>query len=93
MTTDVGNRSILPALPVRPRHAASLVLLKGDLDGPEVLLGRRPMASRFMPGVYFFPGGALERGDHAVASTLDLRLDVETILARHGGPRRGRALA
>ena len=51
MTTDVGDRSTLPTQPVRPRHAASLVLLKGDLDSPEVLLGRRPMASRFMPGV------------------------------------------
>tara|TARA_B110000438_G_scaffold278639_1_gene302396 strand:- start:67 stop:633 length:567 start_codon:yes stop_codon:yes gene_type:complete len=46
-----------------------------------------------MPGVYVFPGGALERGDHAVASALDLRPDVETRLARHGGPRRARALA
>jgi hypothetical protein len=45
------------------------------------------MASRFMPGVYPSPGGALERGDHAVASTLDLRLDVETRLARHGRAR------
>ena len=93
MTMDAGDRLTLPARPVRPRHAASLVLLKGDPDGPEVLLGRRPMASRFMPGVYVFPGGALERGDHAVASTLDLRPDVETRLARHGGPRRARALA
>lgn len=93
MTGDVGDRLTLPARPVRPRHAASLVLLKGDPDGPEVLLGRRPMASRFMPGVYVFPGGSLERGDHAVASTLDLRPDVETRLARHGGPRRARALA
>jgi hypothetical protein len=55
MTTDVGDRSTLPAHPVRPRHAASLVLLKGDLDGPEALLGRHPMASRFMPGVYASP--------------------------------------
>jgi len=51
------------------------------------------MTARFMPGVYVFPGGALERGDHAVASALDLRPDVEARLARHGGPRRARALA
>jgi 8-oxo-dGTP pyrophosphatase MutT (NUDIX family) len=92
MTADAGDRSTLPTHPVRPRHAASLILLKGDLDSPEVLLGRRPMASRFMPGVYVFPGGALERGDHAVASALDLRPDVETRLAQHGGLRRARAL-
>ncbi len=79
--------------PVRPRHAASLVLLQGEKQNPDVLLGRRPMSARFMPGVYVFPGGALERGDYAVASMLDLRHDVEVRLARHGGPRRARALA
>ena len=79
--------------PVRPRHAASLVLLQGEKQNPDVLLGRRPMTARFMPGVYVFPGGALERGDYAVASMLDLRHDVEVRLARHGGPRRARALA
>ena len=79
--------------PVRPRHAASLVLLQGEKHNPNVLLGRRPMSARFMPGVYVFPGGALERGDYAVASMLDLRHDVEVRLARHGGPRRARALA
>lgn len=82
-----------PARPARPRHAASLVLLKGDTTDPSVLLGRRPMTARFMPGVYVFPGGALERGDHAVASDLDLRPDVEERLARHGGSRRARALS
>ena len=91
--TQSGYRSPPPARPARPRHAASLVLLRGNKDNPDVLLGRRPMAARFMPGVYVFPGGALERGDHAVASTLDLRHDVEVRLARHGGPRRARALA
>lgn len=91
--TDAGYRTKPPARPARPRHAASLVLLKGEQAAPEVLLGRRPMTARFMPGVYVFPGGALERGDHAVASALDLRSDVETRLARHGGPRRARALA
>ena len=79
--------------PVRPRHAASLVLLQGEKQNPDVLLGRRPMTARFMPGVYVFPGGALERGDYAVASMLDLRHDVEVRLARHGGPRRARDLA
>ena len=81
-----------PKRPVRPRHAASLVLLRGATEDPEVLLGRRPMTARFMPGVYVFPGGALERGDHAVAAALDLRPDVHVRLSRHGGPRRARAL-
>ena len=48
---------------VRPRDAASLILLRGDGDALEVLVGRRPLSARFMPGVYVFPGGAIEARD------------------------------
>jgi 8-oxo-dGTP pyrophosphatase MutT (NUDIX family) len=48
---------------VRPRDAASLILLRGTPDGLEVLVGRRPLNVRFMPGVYVFPGGAIDRPD------------------------------
>ncbi|MGH7048073.1 MAG: hypothetical protein ACREE2_16985, partial [Stellaceae bacterium] len=53
---------------VRPRDAASLILLRGDGDGLEVLVGRRPLSARFMPGVYVFPGGAIEAGDRVAWS-------------------------
>src|ERR1044071_5086680 len=43
---------------VRPRDAASLILLRGEGGDIEVLAGRRPGHVRFMPGVYVFPGGA-----------------------------------
>ena len=56
-----------PEAAVRPRDAASLVLLRDTPDGPEVLLGRRPATARFMPEVYVFPGGALEPEDHAAS--------------------------
>lgn len=52
------------ARPVNPRDAASLVLIRGGSSGPEVLMGRRPLASRFMPGVYVFPGGAVDPKDY-----------------------------
>lgn len=48
---------------VRPRDAASLILLRGSEAGLEVLVGRRPLAARFMPGVYVFPGGAIDPPD------------------------------
>ncbi len=48
---------------VRPRDAASLVLLRGAGPTLEVLVGRRPLAARFMPGVYVFPGGAIDPPD------------------------------
>jgi 8-oxo-dGTP pyrophosphatase MutT (NUDIX family) len=48
---------------VRPRDAASLILLRGAGDDLEVLAGRRPRHARFMPGVYVFPGGAIDPPD------------------------------
>ncbi|MDX1402093.1 MAG: hypothetical protein R3245_09240, partial [Kiloniellales bacterium] len=49
---------------VRPRHAASLILIRRGATDAEVLLGRRHKRMRFMPGVFAFPGGALEVGDY-----------------------------
>jgi 8-oxo-dGTP pyrophosphatase MutT (NUDIX family) len=40
-----------------------LLLIRGTGRTAEVLMGRRSRASRFMPGVYVFPGGRVERGD------------------------------
>jgi len=48
---------------VRPRDAASLILLRGSGRDLEVLAGRRPLHMKFMPGVYVFPGGAIDRED------------------------------
>jgi 8-oxo-dGTP pyrophosphatase MutT (NUDIX family) len=47
---------------VRPRDAASLILLRGEKK-LEVLAGRRPLNVRFMPGVHVFPGGAIDLPD------------------------------
>src|SRR5262249_32706139 len=49
---------------VRPRDAASLILLRGEGRNLELLAGRRPGHPKFMPGVWVFPGGAVDRGDN-----------------------------
>jgi 8-oxo-dGTP pyrophosphatase MutT (NUDIX family) len=51
-----------PAI-VRPRDAASLILLRGHGKDLELLAGRRPGHVRFMPGVWVFPGGAIDAED------------------------------
>jgi 8-oxo-dGTP pyrophosphatase MutT (NUDIX family) len=48
---------------VRPRDAASLILLRGEGVDLEVLAGRRPLHVKFMPGVHVFPGGAIDPPD------------------------------
>jgi 8-oxo-dGTP pyrophosphatase MutT (NUDIX family) len=48
---------------VRPRDAASLILLRQSGAGLEVLIGRRGHSARFMPGRYVFPGGRVAAED------------------------------
>lgn len=57
---------------LRPRDAATLIILDETSDVPKVLMGRRASRLVFMPGKYVFPGGRLERGDLAAASGLAL---------------------
>jgi 8-oxo-dGTP pyrophosphatase MutT (NUDIX family) len=57
--TPVRRRPVV----VRPRDAASLILLRGEGEGLEVLVGRRSARAKFMPGVYVFPGGGIEAPD------------------------------
>lgn len=51
---------------VRPRAAASLVLLRETPDGPAVLMGVRSGGHRFMPNRLVFPGGRVDAADHRV---------------------------
>lgn len=78
--------------PARPRDASSVVVLRGSRDNPDVLLGRRRRDARFMPGIYVFPGGRVDRGDAPQAAPYALRGDVLAKLSRHCPPRRARAL-
>ena len=67
---------------VRPRDAASLILLRGAGKSLEVLAGRRPRHAKFMPGVYVFPGGAIDPPDR-IAWTIEAGVEVlGTRLAR-----------
>lgn len=59
-------------IPARPRHAASLVLIRQGRTGPEVLMGRRPGKSAFAPDVFVFPGGKLDPADRVIKPTRSL---------------------
>jgi len=68
-----------PGPPVRPRQAASVILLRGAAEELEVLLVRRTPQARFMGGVWVFPGGAVDGGEgdgddaHRAAAVRELR--------------------
>jgi 8-oxo-dGTP pyrophosphatase MutT (NUDIX family) len=72
--------------PVRPRQAASVILLRGGSEGLELLLVKRTPKARFMGGVWVFPGGAVdaEEGDgdeaHRLAAIRELREEASITL-------------
>ena len=49
--------------PVKPKDASTLIIIKNDNKNIYVLMGQRSMKSKFMPGVFVFPGGAIEKDD------------------------------
>jgi 8-oxo-dGTP pyrophosphatase MutT (NUDIX family) len=70
----------------RPRHAATLIIVRRDGPEPQLLMGRRAGGHSFMPGKWVFPGGRVDRTDFTAPSASDLAPEVETALrltARH----------
>lgn len=81
---------------LRPRPAATLILIDRSRRGLKVLMGRRHEALAFMGGKFVFPGGRIEPGDRTmpVAGALSQRSDtaLASRLARPSSAL-GRALA
>ena len=81
---------------VRPRDAATLILLDHSGAAPRVLLGRRHAGHKFMPGKFVFPGGRIEACDRqmSIAGPLDAIVE-EKLNARtkRPSPAFARALA
>lgn len=51
------------------RKAASVIAVREDPGGPQVLVVERSAASRFLPGYVVFPGGAVDANDATLATT------------------------
>jgi len=79
--------------PVRPRDAATLILVRRDGPKPRVLMGRRHSTHAFMPDKWVFPGGRIDPSDFRAPFATDLRPDVAARLAKTAPPSRARALA
>lgn len=81
--------------PLRPRDAATLILLDRSGSETRVLMGKRASKHAFMPGKFVFPGGRTDPTDGRVKVANDLHPDVERRII--GGsritPTRARAIA
>lgn len=90
-------RSDKPRKVLRPRDAATLIIVDMATGEPRVLLGRRRPDLAFMPGRYVFPGGRVDPSDRQIAVEHDLAPgDLENLMVAMKGnrsPQRARALA
>jgi 8-oxo-dGTP pyrophosphatase MutT (NUDIX family) len=80
---------------VRPKDAATLILVDRTANPPKVLLGRRHANHKFMPGKFVFPGGRVEPVDRKMARRAHLDERVEQRLMQsvaRPNPKRARAI-
>nr|AAF15355.1 hypothetical protein [Brucella abortus] len=78
----------IPAKPrrcLRPRDAASLLLVDRSGATPRILMGRRHSSLAFMPGKFVFPAGRAGPADGAIAAASELsQNDTQKLLHWHG---------
>ena len=77
------NDHIREAPNVRPRDAATMIIIDRAAPSPQVLLGRRHDGHKFMPGKFVFPGGRVEPLDRRMASSTGIAPQVEARLMRN----------
>ncbi len=96
MASNTSPRNDAPpavrAYPVRPRSAASLIVVRKAAGEAQVLLGRRVSRHRFLPNVFVFPGGRLDADDHLTEPLRPLP-DATLQAMRHATADVARALA
>src|SRR3984885_2022444 len=81
---------------MRPKDAATLILVDRSTPVPKVLVGRRHDKVVFMPGKFVFPGGRVDKSDNRVPVAAPMPKALEANLLK-GSPKitpsRARALA
>jgi 8-oxo-dGTP pyrophosphatase MutT (NUDIX family) len=83
---DVGAK-------LRPKDAATLIVMRKDGPEPRVLMGRRAKGHVFMAEKWVFPGGRVDASDHRAPYATDLKPQTAAMLQRAATPARARALA
>ncbi|MBL8564448.1 MAG: NUDIX hydrolase [Hyphomicrobiaceae bacterium] len=92
-----GEAKVPGARRLRPRDAATLVLVDRSGSEARVLMGRRRSTQVFLPNKFVFPGGRVDRADRSVMPADDLAPDDAELLLHDmkgaASATRARALA
>src|SRR5438046_9571942 len=79
---------------IRPKDAATLIIIDRSGPVPKVLLGKRHAGHKFMPGKFVFPGGRVDPFDRRmpIARPLDSVSEVQ-LMKRAQRPSAAKARA
>jgi hypothetical protein len=83
----------VPGRSLRPRDAATLILIDRSGGDVRVLLGRRSARHAFMPGRFVFPGGRTDPSDSRIPVAEGLAAEEEAGSPRPAPVRRSHAHA
>ena len=64
--------------PSKPRDAASIIIYKKKKNKYYVLMGRRSIKSKFMPSIYVFPGGSVDKIVDTLEETIKEKLKIRS---------------
>jgi 8-oxo-dGTP pyrophosphatase MutT (NUDIX family) len=78
---------------IRPRDAASLVLIDARHDEPLILMGRRHARMKFIPDAFVFPGGKLDAGDLLARPATGFSGETTRMMQRAAAGAKAEALA
>ena len=83
----------VPGRSLRPRDAATLIVLRNEGGDRRVMMGKRHQAHKFMPNKFVFPGGRLDPADCRLSTEYGLHPMVEEklLVQMRGRPSRARA--
>jgi 8-oxo-dGTP pyrophosphatase MutT (NUDIX family) len=78
---------------VKPKDAATLIIVRRDSEQPQILMGKRAAGHKFMPNKFVFPGGKVDAGDSRIRPPKDLHPSVLKRLMKGCSKPRARSLA
>lgn len=91
-TFDSDNEQIVGGV-LRPKDAATLVIVRHESGPPRVLMGQRHGNMAFMANKYVFPGGRIDSADMRIPVSTELKPHVAARAGHGSTPARARGLA
>jgi 8-oxo-dGTP pyrophosphatase MutT (NUDIX family) len=62
-----ADERVVPGPTLRPKDAATLIIVRREKSQPRILMGKRHSKLAFQPNKFVFPGGRLDPGDQRIS--------------------------